>query len=60
MSKSRRRKKLNARKVLWQVLRSFQAVGSMPSWALPIETIAAWMFLSSRQKKPKSSSEDPL
>jgi hypothetical protein len=58
MNKPRRRKKLpNPRKLLWKVFKSFQTVGSMPSWALPIETIAAWMFLASRPKDRKSSSD---
>jgi len=59
MFRSRRRKKLpSARKFLWKLLRSYHAVGSMPSWALPIETIAAWMYLNSRPRKSSSNSSD--
>ncbi len=50
----RRKKMLNPRKMFWKILRSFQAVGSMPSWALPIETITAWMFLGERKKNGRS------
>jgi hypothetical protein len=58
MNKPRRRKKLpNTRKLLWKVMKSFQAAGSMPSWALPIETIAAWLFLGSRPRERKHSSD---
>ncbi len=47
----RRRKKLaSTKKMFWKILKSFQAVGSMPSWALPIETIMAWMFLGRRRR----------
>src|SRR5258708_4858801 len=60
-SKSRRRKKsLNPRSIFWQILRSFKVTGSMPSWALPIETITAWMFLGDRQKKRRSRSDESL
>lgn len=59
MSKSTRRKKFfNSKKLLWRAMRSLQLTGSMPSWALPIETIVAWMYLGGRVKKSQPSKEN--
>lgn len=58
MFKSSRRKKFfNSKKLLWRAMRSLQLTGSMPSWALPIETIAAWMYLGGRVKKNRHSKD---
>jgi hypothetical protein len=55
--KSRRVKKdpLNPRSFLWQIILSYLAHGSMPSWGLPFETIAASILLRDRDGENKSA-----
>jgi hypothetical protein len=54
-SASRRSKKdpLNTRSFLWQIILSYLAHGSMPSWGLPFETIAASILLKDRDGDKK-------
>jgi hypothetical protein len=59
-SSSRRSKKdpLNTRSFLWQIILSTLAHGSMPSWGLPFETIAASILLRDRDGDKKHSPAD--
>jgi hypothetical protein len=54
-----RRKKypLNARRLLWKVITSAIAHGSMPCWGLPFEAIAASLLLKDRSHRVSRRSD---
>ncbi len=49
----RKKNPLNPRSYLWRTIRLYAARGSMASWGLPYEAIAASMLLKDRDKEKK-------